>query len=152
MKLAILRPGRFKDDGARASTEAWLKLASKFATVEIRQTRDRGSDGKQPEVEARKILEKLSPEDFVVALDSRGEMPDSEAFAALLSQGTVRGRTLVFVVGGPSGLDGSVLARANRSLAFGRVTMNHDLVLAVLAEQIWRGLAILNGHPYHKGH
>jgi 23S rRNA (pseudouridine1915-N3)-methyltransferase len=152
MRLAILRPGRFKDDGARISTEAWLKLASKFATVELRSVKDRGGDGRQPEVEGRRLLEKLPPEAFVVTLDSRGELLDSEAFAALLAQGSARGRELIFVVGGPSGLDAQVQQRANRSVAFGRVTMNHDLVLAVLAEQLWRGLAILNQHPYHRGH
>jgi 23S rRNA (pseudouridine1915-N3)-methyltransferase len=37
-------------------------------------------------------------------------------------------------------------------LSFGAITLPHELARAVLAEQIYRALTILAGHPYHSGH
>jgi 23S rRNA pseudoU1915 N3-methylase RlmH len=48
------------------------------------------------------------------------------------------------------GLDPSLREGANERLAFGPQTWPHLLVRAMLAEQIYRALAILSGHPYHR--
>ena len=59
-------------------------------------------------------------------------------------------RELAFVIGGPDGLDATVLSRAERKLSFGPMTWPHLLARAMLAEQLWRAAAILAGHPYHR--
>ena len=42
--------------------------------------------------------------------------------------------------------------RAAHIVSFGRITLPHELARAVAAEQIYRALTILAGHPYHSGH
>jgi 23S rRNA (pseudouridine1915-N3)-methyltransferase len=87
----------------------------------------------------------------VVLLDARGKGMTSEAFAdmlgALRDAGT---RDLAFVIGGPDGLAPLPSKKSGRSLAFGPQTWPHLLVRAMLAEQIYRALTILAGHPYHR--
>jgi 23S rRNA (pseudouridine1915-N3)-methyltransferase len=48
----------------------------------------------------------------------------------------------------------SEAARRKGSLVFslGKVTLPHQLAKVVMAEQVYRGLTILAGHPYHSGH
>ena len=58
--------------------------------------------------------------------------------------------TLAFAIGGPDGLDRSVLDRAEATFAFGRMTWPHRLVRVMLAEQLYRASTILSGHPYHR--
>ena len=53
---------------------------------------------------------------------------------------------------GPDGLDPGPAVKSSRSLAFGPQTWPHLMVRAMLAEQIYRALTILGGHPYHRGH
>lgn len=89
---------------------------------------------------------------ILVAADSRGKPVDSRWFAQTIDGARNTGRDLVFLVGGPSGLTDALRARADHLVAFGRITLNHDLATVVLAEQIWRGFAILNNHPYHDSH
>ena len=41
-------------------------------------------------------------------------------------------------------------ASANLSLAFGQMTWPHQLARVMLAEQLYRAVTILSGHPYHR--
>jgi 23S rRNA (pseudouridine1915-N3)-methyltransferase len=61
------------------------------------------------------------------------------------------GRDLVFLIGGPDGLDRALREGAEERLALGPQTWPHLLVRAMLAEQIYRAFTILAGHPYHRG-
>ncbi len=57
------------------------------------------------------------------------------------------------MIGGPDGLDPKVRRRADLVVAFGALTLPHQIVRALVAEQLYRTLTILAGHPYHRaGH
>ena len=99
------------------------------------------------EVRTDDQVEKRIPDGaYVCMLDERGKSRDSMAFSRFLDQRRLDGRTLVFVVGGAYGLD---LPRANETISFGPMTLPHQLARVVLLEQLYRGLSILAGSPYH---
>lgn len=85
--------------------------------------------------------------------DSAGEALSSLEFAHFLGKlrdgGTQRA---IFAIGPASGWSPAALARADRILSLGRMTLPHELARVVVAEQIYRALTILAGHPYHLGH
>lgn len=83
---------------------------------------------------------------YVVMLDERGRSRGSVAFSEFIDQRRLDGRPLVFVVGGAYGLS---LPRANELMSFGPMTLPHQLARVVLLEQLYRGLSILAGSPYH---
>jgi 23S rRNA (pseudouridine1915-N3)-methyltransferase len=89
----------------------------------------------------------------VVLLDSRGQLLSSEEFAQQLGRlrdgGTQR---LVLAVGPADGWSAAARQRANLLFSLGRITLPHQLARVVLAEQVYRALTILAGHPYHSGH
>ena len=110
----------------------------------------RGSAPEKKRREAAALLAALPPAAFVIALDLGGKTPDSERFAALVSQWLETGRPVAFVIGGAEGLDASVIARANYVLSLGNLTWPHLLVRVMLAEQLFRARAIAANHPYHR--
>ena len=57
---------------------------------------------------------------------------------------------VAIAIGGPDGLGKTVIARADLRLAFGAMTWPHQLVRIMLAEQLYRAVTILAGHPYHR--
>lgn len=90
---------------------------------------------------------------YAILLDSRGQMCSSDEFAAQL--GTLRDagvQRLVLAVGPADGWSSAAHERANRLFSLGRITLPHQLARVVLAEQVYRALTILAGHPYHSGH
>ncbi|MEO1136572.1 MAG: 23S rRNA (pseudouridine(1915)-N(3))-methyltransferase RlmH [Pseudomonadota bacterium] len=87
----------------------------------------------------------------VIALDERGDNISSEKLAALLGHLRDDGAgDAAFVIGGADGHDEIVRTKAKRLIAFGAATWPHMLVRAMLAEQLYRSMTILSGHPYHR--
>lgn len=85
--------------------------------------------------------------------DSTGIRLSSVEFAQSL--GTLRDagtQRIIFGVGPASGWSRGTLARADRVVSLGSFTLPHELARVVVAEQIYRALTILAGHPYHLGH
>lgn len=124
------------------------RLRPKLAVTEIAEARGATAEVKRREGEA--LLAALPTSAFVVALDSGGELPDSEGLARKLERWLVAGRPVCFLIGGAEGLDASVIARADYVLSLGRLTWPHFLARAMLAEQVFRARSIAAAHPYHR--
>ena len=90
---------------------------------------------------------------LLLLADSRGDQITSEELAATLGRAQDEGvQSLVLGIGPADGWSPAALALAKRTLAFGRITLPHELAAVVAAEQIYRALTIRAGHPYHSGH
>jgi 23S rRNA (pseudouridine1915-N3)-methyltransferase len=90
---------------------------------------------------------------YAILLDSRGQQFTSDEFAAQLGRIRDEGiQRLVFAIGPADGWSPAARQRANLLFSFGRITLPHQLARVVLAEQVYRALTILAGHPYHACH
>jgi 23S rRNA (pseudouridine1915-N3)-methyltransferase len=86
-----------------------------------------------------------------VVLDERGRDLPSPDLAALLARWRDDGaREVRFLIGAADGHDAATRDGADLLLGFGRATWPHMLVRAMLAEQLYRAVSILDGHPYHR--
>lgn len=103
------------------------------------------------EREAELLLASVPKGALLIALDERGRIETSEAFAKRI--GTLRDTgtaDIAFLIGGANGLAPAMRDRAAHVMAFGAMTWPHMLVRVMLAEQIYRAVTILSGHPYHR--
>ena len=101
--------------------------------------------------EAELLLNAVPGGAVLIALDERGKTESSPHFAARLGDWRDGGaRDVAFVIGGADGLAEEVRSRADFVMSLGKQTWPHQLVPALLAEQLYRGYAILTGHPYHR--
>jgi 23S rRNA (pseudouridine1915-N3)-methyltransferase len=90
---------------------------------------------------------------YAIVLDSLGKQYRSEEFAELLGRLRDEGaQRVVLAVGPADGWSPAGRERGNILLSLGRMTLPHQLARVVLAEQVYRALTILAGHPYHSGH
>jgi 23S rRNA (pseudouridine1915-N3)-methyltransferase len=153
VKIAIVAVGRL----ARSPETELVRLYVERATaagralglgpVEVVEEESR-KPGKAAEAEA---LKPHLAGSHVIACDERGKPRASRAFAEEIAALRDRGvRRLAFVIGGADGLDPALVKAAQDALAFGPQTWPHALARAMLAEQIWRGVSILAGSPYHR--
>ena len=83
-----------------------------------------------------------------ILCDPLGKALDSAGFISLVQKAEGAGRDLVFLIGGAEGLPSEMKPRADLLLALSGMTMPHELARVVLAEQIYRALTSLRGHPY----
>jgi 23S rRNA (pseudouridine1915-N3)-methyltransferase len=100
--------------------------------------------------EGRGILAALRPQDHVVALDEHGKTRTSLELSRWLAQRLQAGDDLDFLIGGADGFAPEVLTRAQERWSLSPLTLPHALVRVVFAEQIYRAVTLLDGHPYHR--
>lgn len=100
--------------------------------------------------EGERIAERVVDGAWIVALTPVGRAPrSSEALSDWLTARLEVPRPTSFLIGGAAGLAPDVLSRADERLSLGPLTLPHQLARVVLAEQLYRALAIAAGHPYH---
>ena len=88
---------------------------------------------------------------LTVLLDERGKAMSSQALAGWLGARRDEGaQQIVFAVGPADGWSDAARAQASFVLSLGAMTLAHALARLVMAEQIYRALTILAGHPYHR--
>jgi 23S rRNA (pseudouridine1915-N3)-methyltransferase len=101
--------------------------------------------------ESELLLEVVPAKAMTVALDRRGKVVDSEAFAGQLGRWRDDSVSdVAFLIGGADGHAETLLKRASLVVSFGAMTWPHLLARAMLAEQIYRAQQLLAGHPYHR--
>jgi 23S rRNA (pseudouridine1915-N3)-methyltransferase len=160
LRLQILCVGRLKAGPERQLVARYIERIGPagrpvgLGRVDVREIAE--SSARRPD--DRKIdealrLAALLPEGSALwALDEKGANLSSEEFARdiakLREDGTA---SLAFCIGSADGLDESLRQRAHRTIAFGAMTLPHQLVRVLLLEQIYRAATILSGHPYHRG-
>jgi 23S rRNA (pseudouridine1915-N3)-methyltransferase len=101
--------------------------------------------------EAQVLLGQLLPGSRVILFDEGGRSIDSRKFASILAGWRDSGApAAACVIGGADGLGEAIRAKADLVLAFGGMTMPHQIVRALVMEQLYRAATILSGHPYHR--
>lgn len=100
--------------------------------------------------EGQGMLAAISSKDHVVALEVAGTSMSTEMLSTWFAERLRLGRPLVLLIGGPDGLAPECLKRADQSWSLSPLTLPHALVRVVVAEQIYRAMSLLGGHPYHR--
>lgn len=159
MRIALIAVGRLKAGPERELFERYVaRLRAMARSVgvadvdlrEIDESRARRPEDRR-EDEAAAILKAVGPRDVLVVLDERGPSPTSADWAADVARERDRGQGgYAVVIGGPDGLSPTLRARAHKVVSFGAMTWPHQLVRVMAAEQLYRALSILSGHPYHR--
>lgn len=159
MKLIIAAVGRLKAGPERELAARYVERSSAscravgltgFEVREIDESRARRMEDRRVD-EARALLALLPEHARIIALDERGKHLTSEAFAADVGKARDAATSAyALVIGGPDGLDESLRARAGLVIAFGALTWPHQLARVLAAEQTYRAITILAGHPYHR--
>ena len=153
MRITVIAVGKLKDkavDQIRGQYQKRLPRGVKLDWVEVPATRGKVDPEKALQKEAEKIRARLPERARLVALSEGGRQMSSMEFARWLAGVRDRGLDLCFVIGGADGLNPSLLNEVNEILSLSRLTFPHELVRAILAEQLYRGFSILAGEPYHR--
>lgn len=148
LTLAAIDPSRSKKlDPIALATADYLRRIAPFETCE-----DRTFPSEAAFLEAHEPRPGR-PRAFLILCDSTGRSLSSVDFAERLRLLRDAGqRSITLAIGPASGWSAAALARADLLLSFGPMTLPHALARLVLAEQIYRAMTILAGHPYHTGH
>lgn len=149
--ITILAVGKRHERELEDAVESYQKrLRAPFDVkwVLIPYSAKNGDEARQDESE--RLLQHVSPRDFVILLDERGRQLTSPEFSALLSDDSVRGGdNITVIIGGAYGVNDELRSRADKMISLSKMVFPHQLVRLVLIEQIYRAQCIYHRHPYH---
>ena len=156
MKIRIISVGKTKEQFWRLAEVKFADRIQRYADLDLVVVRDASLEatrnvGLVKKLEAEKIMSKIEPGNFVIALDKDGRHMPSEEFARFIDQKMLHGvKCMAFVVGGPLGLSSDFVSQCQMSLSLSKMTLPHELAKIFLLEQIYRAFTIIKGEKYHK--
>jgi len=133
--------------------EHYIKISKPFAKVNVIEVFDKEiakAHDISPQMAQKsytKALDKyINNGGYNIALNPSSKEVDSFDFANLLKDRSI----INLYIGGAYGFESDFLVKCNKAISFGKITLSHKIIKVVLLEQIFRGLSIINNHPYHK--
>jgi len=159
VNITIVSVGKLKEKYLKMGIDEYVKRLGGYAKMDLVEVPDEKAPEQLSEAEidivkkkeGERILTKINPDAYVIALAINGKMKTSEQMAADIESLMTYGKSkIAFVIGGSLGLHEDVLKRADEQQSFGKMTLPHQLMKLVLVEQIYRSFRIMKGEPYHK--
>ena len=158
VRIKIRAVGKIKEPYIREAIADYTKRIGQNCSIEyVEYLESPVPDGHPSSVhraiesEGEKLCLGITEQDYVIALDRTGTQCTSEMFSEIIGNCEINGPyQIVFLIGGPHGLSGSCIRRADYILSFSRMTFPHQIARLLVYEQIYRAFTILRGLPYHR--
>lgn len=154
MKIRIVAVGKTDGGFIGQGVDEYLKRLRRYVRVEVQIIPElKASKNLTPEQimakEEQQILSAVGSGEFYL-LDEKGKEYTSVELANFLEAKMVLGiKGLVFVVGGAYGVTSAVKQKAAGMIALSKLTFSHQMVRMFFLEQLYRGMTIIRGEPYH---
>ena len=145
MTTTIFTIGKPKLAFARVGVDEYLSRMGQWGGVKWEQLKSGTREQESAALLAR------SEGLFRVVLDERGALVTSRALAKRLSDWELRSvKGVAFLIGGADGHTDELRKRADWLWSLTSLTLQHELALVVLCEQLYRARSIIAGLPYHR--
>jgi 23S rRNA (pseudouridine1915-N3)-methyltransferase len=157
MKFFVLAVGHKMPDWINTGFNEYARRMPREARIELVEikpaTRGDGGDKsaeKWMAVEAQRISAALPARCVKVVLDERGKACSTTVLARRIERWRQDGADIAFIIGGADGTAPELRRDAALLLALSAFTLPHGLCRVMLAEQLYRAVSLLAGHPYHR--
>lgn len=155
MKVKLICVGKTIKTFLKEGEQEYLKRLGHYASIEKIEIPELKnvktlSENQIKQQEGQLILNQIKPGEIIVLLDERGKQYGSVDFSKYLQKKfNSGGRYLVFIIGGAYGFSDEMYDKSNDKISLSKMTFSHQMVRLFFLEQIYRGLSILKGEPYH---
>lgn len=151
--LKLICVGKVKDNNLKALIDDYEKKINHYHKLEVIEVKDepiKDNDKQVLDIEAKRVLDKIDNDEFVILLDLHGKTMDSIEFANKIDKLFISYSKICFVIGGSLGLGENLIKRSNYRLKLSDMTFLHQMTRLIVLEQIYRAFKILNHETYHK--
>ena len=155
MKILLLCVGKTSEKYLKEGEEIYLKRLSHYCKFEKKTIPDLKNRKNLPITEIKQnegfiILKNLSPSDFIVLLDEKGDVLSSIEFSVFIEKKIIKStRKIVFIIGGAYGFSENVYERANKKVRLSSMTFSHQMIRLFFLEQLYRSFSIIKKEKYH---
>lgn len=155
MKLLLIAVGKTDNKLVSQLVDEYIKRVNFYISLEIKILPDvkkskKISEKEQKIMEGESIKKCFQSSDYIVLLDDKGSQFSSLGFAKYIENKMISvSKRLVFIIGGPYGFSEEIESLSNEKLSLSKMTLTHQMVRLLFAEQLYRAMTIIKGEPYH---
>ena len=157
MKVRIVAVGHKMPAWINAGYSEYAQRMPREARVDLTEIKPaaRGTGGDKSaqqwlELEAQRVQAALPAGIRKVVLDERGITLTTAELAGRIKRWQQDGVDVAFIIGGADGTAQALQREADLLLSLSPFTLPHGLCRVILAEQLYRAVSLLAGHPYHR--
>ncbi|MGQ0750554.1 MAG: 23S rRNA (pseudouridine(1915)-N(3))-methyltransferase RlmH [Betaproteobacteria bacterium] len=158
MKFIVVAVGHRMPEWIRSGFDDYARRMPREARLSLEQIRPAERSGgsgtaalnRVLEMEHGRIMKVLPARCRTVVLDERGTALSTRQFASRIESWRHAGSDVAFVIGGAGGTAPALKEKADFLWSLSTLTLPHGLARVVLAEQLYRAISLLRGHPYHR--
>ena len=151
--IKIVCVGKVKDKNLLSLIDDYKAKINHYHKLEIVEVKDEKiTDNEKAvlDIEAQRVLDRISNDEYVILIDLHGKAIDSLLLAQKIDRLFTNHSKLTFVIGGSLGLGNKLIDRANEKIKLSDLTFLHQMCRLILLEQIYRCFKINNNETYHK--
>ncbi len=146
-KFRLIAVGKFKNTIERELFDHYnARLSPQIELIELAEPVG------EPKTRQQKLLtilqKRIDRPQQTIALDETGAIWSSKQLSREVD--ALASDPITFLIGGADGLPEPILKQCRHYISFGKVTWPHLLMRGLLAEQLYRAVTLINGHPYHR--
>ncbi len=124
--------------------------ALKLVELPMAQRGKTNSIEKMKAEEAKRITAAIPKGAQIIVLDEHGKQVTTKGLANKLEEWLGGGQDIALIVGGPDGLEQSLIDAAQWKWGLSNLTLPHPMVRILVAEQLYRAWSVIQNHPYHR--
>ena len=144
--ITIICIGKLKEEYLIKMCDDYKVRINKYHKLDIIELKDSNI-----EEEGNLISKQIKKYDYVIGLDIKGKSIDSIQFKdQILNQFNQGKSSICFIIGGSDGILEKTKKEFDELISFSNLTFPHGLFRAILLEQIYRSMKIINNEKYHK--
>ncbi|MBS1961634.1 MAG: 23S rRNA (pseudouridine(1915)-N(3))-methyltransferase RlmH [Bdellovibrionales bacterium] len=161
MKLYLVAFGKLKAPGIRETVDYYVRNTKAFCPIEEIELKplpvpDKSAatraliQAKEAELLEDRLGKILSARGSFYLLDEKGKAAVTLEWANQLRGFEERSvPEVAFCIGSSLGFSDAVKRKARGLFSLGPQTLSHEIARLVAAEQLYRALSVVRGHPYH---
>ena len=143
--IKIVCVGKIKDNNLKTLIDDYAKKINRYHKLEIIEVKDepiKDNEKAVLDIEAKRVLDKIGTDEYVILMDLHGKSIDSESLANKIDRLFINNSKICFVIGGSLGLGQELIKRANERIKLSDLTFLHQMTRLILLEQIYRSFKI----------
>ncbi|MFC4991368.1 23S rRNA (pseudouridine(1915)-N(3))-methyltransferase RlmH [Rubritalea tangerina] len=145
MKHQIIVAGKPSLKYAKDGVAEYKKRLTRYGSYDLKHVKDGSS------IDVSKRLLDGSQNAIRVVMDERGEQLTTQQLFNKINQWEMRGeKRATYLIGASDGHTQDLRDRADLVWALSPLTLQHELALVVLLEQLYRIATMQRGEPYHR--
>lgn len=139
MNIKIITTEKIREKFAKEAINEYSKRLSRYCKLKFVEVKN-----------TKQLQKEITDKSYLVLVSIEGNLISSEELADKISKLSLTGKSDVTFLISDLEISNEIMERVDYSLTISNMSMDIDILVMIVFEQIYRAYRIINNEPYHK--